>query len=125
MGSVLLVDDDDAYREALRGFLEAEGFEVVEARNGCEALALARVTRPAAIISDLTMPEMDGVTLMEHLQADPLLASIPLLILSAQVVEPLDGHTDGLVALPKGADPEEITYSLRVRHVAEKRAASG
>jgi CheY-like chemotaxis protein len=85
MGPILIVDDDADIREALRGLLEEEGYEIVEASQGREALDLLRraEVRPALVLLDLMMPLMDGWQLRARLRQDPELASIPIVIMTA------------------------------------------
>jgi CheY-like chemotaxis protein len=82
---VLVVDDDAAIREALEAVLEDEGYVVRGAANGREALALLRtgVRPPAVILLDLMMPVMSGWDFRAEQQGDPALASIPVVVLSA------------------------------------------
>ncbi len=81
---VLIVEDDPAIREGLQAVLEAEGYTAFGAANGREALALIpKRPRPGLIMLDLMMPEMDGWELLEVLSADPDLASIPTVVVSA------------------------------------------
>ena len=84
---VLLVDDDPAIRETLTQILEDEGYAVAVASNGREALqqlASAGSTPPGAIILDLTMPIMDGARFRKAQLADPSLAAIPVIVLTAE-----------------------------------------
>ena len=83
---VLLVDDDDAYRSVTAIALESEGCLVQEAADGyaaLEALQFALPNVPDVIVSDLDMPGLDGVTLCQHVRANPALNHIPFVILSA------------------------------------------
>ena len=81
---LLLVDDDDAIRESLREALEEDGFEVVTAANGREALdCLRNNPRPSAILLDLMMPVMDGWEFRDAQLSDPSLRAIPVLVISA------------------------------------------
>src|SRR5439155_3530281 len=84
-GPILLVDDDDALRETLQEILEQEGYRVVSASNGREALRVLERDRlkPAAIVLDVMMPEMNGAELLDRLKHDRNLAKIPALVLSA------------------------------------------
>jgi DNA-binding response OmpR family regulator len=78
---VLVVDDDPDIRELLFTALEDEGFEVVPAGNGQEALAIIKTFRPDVIILDLMMPVMDGWQFARELRARD--EDIPLVLLSA------------------------------------------
>lgn len=80
---ILVVDDEVTIRTNLVLLLRKEGFEVLEASNGKMALALAREQAPGLIISDVTMPVLDGYGLLQQLRADPLTAHLPLIFLSA------------------------------------------
>ena len=81
---LLLVDDDDAIRESLREALEEDGFEVVTAANGREALDRLRSSpRPSAILLDLMMPVMNGWEFRDAQLSDPSLRAIPVLVISA------------------------------------------
>ena len=83
MPSVLLVDDDEAVRRTIARFLTAEGFEVVEANNGLEALNYLRTGAGASVIVlDLRMPVMDGWTFRREQRLDPVLDKIPVVVLS-------------------------------------------
>src|SRR6187549_767573 len=98
MTDVLLVDDDDDLREALRTRLERRGFSVVAVANGREALDhLFDTDEPIGIILlDLMMPVMDGWTMRQELLSDPALARIPVVVLSG--VTDLVSATTGLNA---------------------------
>jgi CheY-like chemotaxis protein len=79
--TVLVVDDEADIRVSLRDILEEEGYVVVEAANGRQALELLPgLPRPCAIILDIIMPIMSGNELYEAMQADPRLADIPLVV---------------------------------------------
>src|SRR5579871_948059 len=81
---LLLVEDDAAIRESLGEGLQEEGFEVVPAANGQEALDILRDgPRPAAILLDLMMPVMDGWDFRHEQLNDPALRDIPVLVVSA------------------------------------------
>jgi CheY-like chemotaxis protein len=78
---VMIVDDETDIRESLKELFEDEGYEVVTAANGAEALdQLAKGEPPCAMVLDLIMPVMGGVELYGKLRADPKLAQIPVII---------------------------------------------
>jgi CheY-like chemotaxis protein len=87
MKTLLIVDDDDDVRGTLAELLGDEGYPVLEARNGAEALARLRAPgpAPALILLDMMMPVMDGRTFRLAQLADPALAGIPVVILSADM----------------------------------------
>jgi two-component system chemotaxis response regulator CheY len=88
--TILVVDDDVEIREALTDVLEEEGYEVRSAANGVEALAMLRrylASPPSLIVLDLMMPQMNGWQFCEAQRADPALAPIPVLVISAAALE--------------------------------------
>jgi adenylate cyclase len=80
--TVLVVDDDETVRDLMHRFLSREGFAVVTAADGGQALELARRVRPALITLDVLMPGLDGWGVLKALKADPALAPIPVIMLS-------------------------------------------
>jgi two-component system response regulator VicR len=83
MAKVLIVEDELGVAEVLSMMLEIEGFEVLRAINGKDALAQLERTPPALIITDFMMPLMDGGELAKHVRTSPQLAQIPILMTSA------------------------------------------
>jgi CheY-like chemotaxis protein len=81
--TVLVVDDDDTTRLAVRVVLEHHGFVVREASRGLEALALAQMSRPRVVLLDLVLPEIDGPQLAEMLRRDPAMCDAALIAVSA------------------------------------------
>src|SRR5581483_1609551 len=83
--SVLIVDDDADIREILAETLVQAGFEVTTACNGLEALIAVHcmTTKPPIILLDLMMPVMDGYAFLERRRADPRIASVPIVIVTA------------------------------------------
>ena len=82
---VLVVDDQAEDRELLRRIIESQdGFEVIEASSGQEAIALVKQVRPHIIILDLLMPEVDGFAVLEALKADRSTRNIPIIVVTAK-----------------------------------------
>lgn len=81
--TILVVEDEPAIAELLRGYLERGGYHVLTAAGGAEALHLAEQAQPALITLDLGLPDVDGFTLLEWLKQQPSTTAIPVLILSA------------------------------------------
>lgn len=88
--SVLIVEDDPDAQELSRRILEKDGWNILVASNGREALDVIARQRPALVILDLMMPVMDGFSLVDVMQADPELASIPILVLTSKTLSPED-----------------------------------
>jgi len=82
--NLLIVDDDEEAREALARLLKESGWESSFAANGIEALDILKKTRPAAIVLDLMMPEMDGFEFLKNIQKDPQLNSIPVIVMTGK-----------------------------------------
>src|SRR5690606_1804740 len=80
--TVLTVDDDPAALRLLHKALVREGYNVIEARTGKQALEQARAHRPAAITLDVLMPHMDGWSVLSALKADPELRDIPVIMIT-------------------------------------------
>ena len=92
--TVLVVDDEASVREFMLRFLERQGYAVITAANGIEALARAREHHPAAITLDVMMPDIDGWTVLAALKGDPDLADIPVILVTI-VDEKQRGYTLG------------------------------
>lgn len=84
MAKVLAVDDDPVIQRLLEVNLEMEGYEVVLANDGADALEKARATRPDLVLLDVMMPNKDGWQVCAEMKADPDLAHIPVIFLSAR-----------------------------------------
>jgi len=83
---VLVVDDDDSYCTIIRELLVRRGYEVRLAYSVEQALELLQEESPDLILTDLMMPEVDGITFIRHLRASPLHAEIPTIVVSALVL---------------------------------------
>src|SRR6516165_1398186 len=90
----LVIDDDETVHDVMRRFLVREGFDVVTARNGEDGLDLARQVRPSIITLDVLMPGLDGWRVLHELKSDPILANIPVVMLTI-VDEAKRGYTLG------------------------------
>jgi CheY-like chemotaxis protein len=83
--TVLVVDDDDAIREITQVALElVASWQVLTAGGGHEALAQAAEHRPDAVLLDLMMPDMDGLTTFRHLRENPATRDIPVILVTAK-----------------------------------------
>jgi CheY-like chemotaxis protein len=80
---LLIVEDDEDIEFMLADLVTDSGYRTVAARDGLEALEVLKRERPFAIILDLMMPRMDGYALLKVLRADPALAEIPVLVVTA------------------------------------------
>lgn len=109
---VLLVEDERALRKVMELVLQGEGYDVMTANNGREALALLAQSRPNLIISDFVMPEMDGGELVRCIRADARLCDIPILLMSSAF--PADLPEKDLVnqCLEKGGPLDELLDTI-------------
>jgi Amt family ammonium transporter len=82
INSILVIDDDTTVHELLTHYIGQQGFAVYAASSGEEGLELAAELKPSLIILDIMMPKMDGWTVLNNLKADPVLAKIPVIILT-------------------------------------------
>jgi two-component system, chemotaxis family, chemotaxis protein CheY len=81
---ILVVEDDEGIRDSVAECLECEGYAVVPAANGAEALAGLRAgARPDVVLVDLVMPVMDGAELIEEIRAEPSLRDLRIVLMTA------------------------------------------
>jgi two-component system chemotaxis response regulator CheY len=81
---ILIVDDSESVRMIARIALREQGYEVVEAGNGVEALKQLDVERVNLVISDVNMPEMDGITLLKQIKASAKHKFMPIIMLTTE-----------------------------------------
>jgi CheY-like chemotaxis protein/anti-sigma regulatory factor (Ser/Thr protein kinase) len=110
---VLVVDDDPTVRDVTERFLTREGFSVVTADGGREGLRLARELHPAAVTLDVMMPDLDGWTVLAAIKGDPLLADIPVILMTI-MDEKNRGYSLGAADyMVKPVDRERLGVVLR------------
>jgi two-component system chemotaxis response regulator CheY len=114
--TILTVDDSRTIRDMLKVTLSAAGYDVVQAEDGVEALERLRDARPAAIVTDINMPRMDGFELIEKVRGGADHRRTPILVLTTES-EPdrkarakQAGATGWIV---KPFDPEKLLDALR------------
>ena len=81
--TIIVVDDEPTILELIGDILETEGFTVLMARSGASALRLLEHTSAALIITDLMMPQINGIELARKLRANSMTADIPIVLMSA------------------------------------------
>ena len=82
---ILLVDDDLTLREMYDERLKAEGFEIIQASNGEEAINKAQDSKPNVILLDIMMPKVNGFDVLKELKSNDELKDIPVIILTALI----------------------------------------
>jgi CheY-like chemotaxis protein len=112
---IMAVDDEPDIRTLVCFCLKSSGdFEVLEAKNGEEAIALAIAHQPALIVMDVRMPGMGGIEACRRLKANLATASIPVIFLSAWHSEEQAAlEAGGTAFLPKPFSPEELITTVR------------
>jgi DNA-binding response OmpR family regulator len=81
---ILVVEDDPSVQSLMRYLLEAEGYEVVIARDGLEGLVKMELQHPSLMILDLMMPNVSGDRVLQEIRSDARLASVPILVVSGR-----------------------------------------
>lgn len=104
MATILLVDDEHDILELLQIIVEEYGHQVITARDGAAGLILARQHRPNLVLTDLMMPFMDGYELVAAIQADPVLQTTPVIVMTAGIISDERrtalGPVQGVIAKP-------------------------
>jgi len=81
--SIFVIEDDERVRDAITSLLTRNGFAVVALENGWEALARMQASAPAVVLLDLELPLVDGWEVRRRMLADPLLAKVPCVVITA------------------------------------------
>ena len=113
---LLVVDDEPNLLRAVAACLRAEGFDVVTARSGAEALVRVAESVPDLVVSDIRMPGMDGYQLARQLRASPRTALTPVVFLTAkdETADRIEGFRSGVDAyLVKPFEPDELVAVIR------------
>ena len=116
LGRVLVVDDSDVIRTLIAVNLELEGFEVVQAVDGLDALEKVLDVRPDVITIDVKMPRLDGFDTVERLRADPRTAAMKIAMVTAcaQADDLRRGEKVGVDAyVTKPFDPSTLVRTVR------------
>ena len=113
LATILVTDDDPASRRIIGAHLAREGYRVVYASSGAEAIEMARQERPDAITLDIMMPQVDGWSVLRSLKADPELAPIPVVLVSLTADRGLGFALGAAAVLTKPVDRAELAAALR------------
>jgi len=115
---ILVIEDEDDLREEIVDLMDLEGYRVIEADNGMAGLKLAKKHLPTLIISDVSMPHMDGFQLIEELRKQPETEHVPVVLLTARadrsfVRYGMEIGADDYITKPFAND--ELTNSVKSR----------
>lgn len=111
---ILVVEDTFDTRKLVKAMLAMEGYTVYEAADGKEGLAQAQGMRPDMIVTDIRMPEMSGIEMVEQLRQDKAFEKTPILVLSAfgdEITTAINAGANG--ALLKPVMPENIIRAVK------------
>ena len=122
-GSVLVIDDDARVHDMLQRSLAKEGLRVIAARSGEEGLKMARDLHPDAITLDVMMPGMDGWAVLAALKSDPVLAEIPVIMLTIVDDQNMGYSLGATDYLTKPIDRDRLAAILK-RHVGQEQSRS-
>ena len=111
--SVLVVDDDPSARRIITEHLIREGYRVIAAGSGPEAIEIARRERPDAITLDILMPQMDGWSVLAAIKREPSLSSIPVILVSMVGDRSMGFELGAAAFLTKPVDRGELAEALR------------
>jgi two-component system KDP operon response regulator KdpE len=116
--TVLVIDDERQIRRLLRGCLEADGYRVLETANGQDGISEAAQQRPDAVLLDLGLPDMDGLTLLKRLRE---WSRVPVIVLSVRdqednKIEAFDNGADDYVTKPFGTGELLARIRVAMRH---------
>ncbi len=116
--TILVVDDEKSIRELLSFNLEKEGYNIIEASDGVEAVDKALECKPDLILLDVMLPRLDGISVCKKLRYALNINTIPILMVSAR-----DTESDKIVGLEMGAD-DYITKPFQIREVMARIKAN-
>jgi CheY-like chemotaxis protein len=122
---VLVVDDDAEVRQTVADVLSEAGFRIATAASGEEGVAFAQAHRPALVVLDVMMREMDGYTALTRLRGDPATDRIPVIVLTGQeepIYRTLSFGVGAVAHLTKPFSPARLTDTVQQ---ALARAAGG
>jgi DNA-binding NarL/FixJ family response regulator len=114
--TILVADDEPGIRLSVSDYLEMSGYSVIAAENGQKALEMLEEYQPHLIVTDITMPEMDGYELVRRVRQRPAFRLLPVIFLTARIEtqERIRGYQIGAdLYLPKPFDLEELGAVIR------------
>jgi CheY-like chemotaxis protein len=129
--TLLVVDDNDQIRKFIR-LIFAKQYEIREAENGLEALENIQSTPPDLVIADVMMPVLDGVSMVKRMRTDPMMAGIPVIMVTAKdtvedTVEGLEAGADVYLTKPFHADvlKTQVAALIKTRELLRAKVSAG
>lgn len=116
MATILAVDDSTSMRQMVTFTLKGAGYDVVEAADGEQALAMARTKQVNLVLTDVNMPKMDGITLIKNLRALPNYKFTPMLMLTTESAtdKKQEGKAAGATGwIVKPFNPEQLLATIK------------
>jgi two-component system, OmpR family, alkaline phosphatase synthesis response regulator PhoP len=114
---ILVVDDEPGIVDIAKANLEGQGYQVIEAYDGGDALEKIKEEKPDLVVLDILMPEMDGWDVLEQIEADPEISGIPVIMLTARVSDEdvLRGLETGAVEyMTKPFYPQDLVAAVKI-----------
>lgn len=124
---MLLVEDSLTILSVVKYFLELEGFEVLVAKDGVAGLEMARRHKPDVIVSDYSMPGMNGLEMLKALRADPLTQGIAILMLTSEAsvekeTQALEVGADDYILKP--VEPRRLAARVKAALIRSRERAT-
>jgi two-component system cell cycle response regulator DivK len=125
---ILVVEDQEDNRRILHDLLTTAGFQLIEAVSGEQAVAMAQTCRPALILMDIQLPDLDGYEVTRRIKASPALRTIPIIAvtsyaLSGDDLRAYEAGCEGYVTKPYR--PRELLAKVRERLCAKRCEGDG
>ena len=122
---ILVVDDEREIRDLLTIYLSEDGYDVISASNGEEAIGLAQAEEPQVILMDVKMPALDGIKTCKRLKENEKTKFIPVIMVTAYQDRDVEAYPEGADDfVNKPFDKVEITFRvksmLRIRHLNDE-----
>ena len=118
--TILYVEDDPNNRMLIRRVLMAEGYHMLDAASAAEALSVVASNHPDLVLMDINMPDVDGLTLTSQLKQLPLMANVPIVAVTANVMRgdrerTLEAGCDGYLQKPIDVDalPRQVNQFIQ------------
>src|SRR5262252_1857295 len=113
---ILVIEDNEDNRQIIRDLLTSLGYELIEATDGMEGVAMAQSHRPDLILMDIQLPEMDGYEATRQIRAVPELAQVPIIAVTSYALSGDEAKTreagcDGYIAKP--FSPRQLLAKVR------------